>query len=67
MQMAEEFGCVGLVVDAKPNAQAFYAKYGFVVLEAVEGQSEARPAPLPVSLSIYAIRDAMRESTRNKS
>jgi predicted N-acetyltransferase YhbS len=66
VQMAEEFGCVGVVVDAKPNAQAFYAKYGFVVLEAVEGQSEARPAPVAMFLSIYGIRDAMREPTRKK-
>lgn len=66
VQMAEEFGCVGVVVDAKPTSEAFYAKYGFVVLEAVEGQSEARPAPVPMFLSISAIRDAMRGRARKK-
>ena len=30
-------GCAGVLVDAKPDARAFYARYGFVELEAEEG------------------------------
>jgi hypothetical protein len=58
-QMAHDYGCVGVVVDAKPNAEAFYAKYGFMAVEAVEGRSDARPAPTPMFLSIRAITDAV--------
>jgi predicted N-acetyltransferase YhbS len=59
LQMADEYGCVGVVVDAKPDAEAFYAKYGFVAIEAVEGRSDARPAPTPMFLSIRAVNDAV--------
>lgn len=59
LQMVDDYGCVGVVVDAKPNAQAFYAKYGFVAVEAVEGRSDARPAPTPMFLSTHAIEDAI--------
>jgi hypothetical protein len=55
--MADDYGCVGVIVDVKPDAQAFYAKYGFIAVEAVEGLSEARPAPTPMFLSLRAIRD----------
>jgi len=61
--MADDYGGVGVVVDAKPDAEAFYSKYGFVAVEAVEGRSDARPAPTPMFLSIRAIRDAVRKSS----
>jgi GNAT superfamily N-acetyltransferase len=58
LQMADDYGCVGVIVDAKPDAVTFYAKHGFLAVEAVEGGSDARPAPGPMFLSIRAIRDA---------
>jgi GNAT superfamily N-acetyltransferase len=58
LRMADEYGCVGVVVDAKPDAEAFYAKYGFVAIEAVEGRSDVRPAATPMFLSIREISDA---------
>ena len=58
LKMADDYGCVGVIVDAKPDAEAFYAKYGFVPVDPVEGQSDARPAPTPMFLSIRAITDA---------
>lgn len=66
LQMAKDYGCVGVIVDAKPNAEAFYAKYGCVAVEAVEGRSDARPAPTPLFLSIRAIRDAIGDRPRKK-
>jgi hypothetical protein len=57
--MADEYGCVGVVVDAKPEAEAFYAKYGFAAVDAVEGRSDARPAPKPMFLSMRAINAAI--------
>ena len=58
IRMADEYGCVGVVVDAKPGAVPFYGKYGFKAVEAVEGQSDTRPVPTPMFLPIRAIRDA---------
>ena len=58
LKMADDYGCVGVIVDAKPDAEAFYAKYGFVPVDPVEGQSDARPAPTPMFLSIRAMSDA---------
>jgi GNAT superfamily N-acetyltransferase len=54
-QMASEYGCVGVVVDAKPEAVAFYAKLGFIWLEVRAGQLGDRPEPLPMFLEIGAI------------
>lgn len=52
VQMAEDVGCVGVVVDAKPEAVAFYEKLGFVPLAAVAGQLGDRPQPLPMFLEL---------------
>lgn len=64
LQMADDYGCVGVVVDAKPDAVAFYARYGFLAVEAVEGGSDARPAPTPMFLSTRAIRAAVSPSSQ---
>lgn len=58
-RMADDYGCVGVMVDAKPGAVDFYTKYGFIPVEAVEGESEARPRPTPMFLAIRAIRAAL--------
>jgi predicted N-acetyltransferase YhbS len=58
-KMAEEVGCAGVIVDAKPGAVEFYAKYGFKPIEPLEGQSEARPPPTPMWLGMNAIRRAL--------
>lgn len=55
MSMSRELGCAGVVVDAKPGAESFYAKYGFTPFEMIEGESDSRPHPLPMWLSIQAI------------
>lgn len=56
--MAADYGCVGIVVDAKTEAREFYAKYGFVELAAIEGASDTRPAPMPMFLAMRAIAGA---------
>jgi GNAT superfamily N-acetyltransferase len=53
--MAGDFGCIGVVVDAKPQAITFYKRYGFTALEAVQGHLGDRPEPLPMFLEIGAI------------
>jgi GNAT superfamily N-acetyltransferase len=66
-KMADEFGCAGVVVDAKSDAVAFYAKYGFIAFDGLEGQSEARPIPtmkwLPIQ-TILSARDAAPRPAR---
>jgi GNAT superfamily N-acetyltransferase len=59
LEMADNYGCVGVVVDAKPGAVGFYAKCGFIPVDALEGVLDARPTPMPMFLSIRAIKDAV--------
>jgi hypothetical protein len=49
------FGCVGVVVDAKPDAVPFYEKLGFVALEIVAGEVGDRPMPLPMYLELAQV------------
>lgn len=58
VKVADEVGCAGVVVDAKPGAEGFYARYGFKAFEALEGQSEARPRSTVMWLPIHAIKAA---------
>jgi len=51
-QMAEDFGCVGVLADAKTEAVAFYERLGFLRLEAVAGELGDRPEPLPMFLEL---------------
>ena len=53
--MAADMGCLGVVVDAKPEAVSFYQKLGFIALEARAGQLGDRPQPLPMFLELGAI------------
>jgi GNAT superfamily N-acetyltransferase len=54
-RMAEDFGCIGVVVDAKPEAVPFYEKLGFIDLDASAGQLGDRPEPRPMFLELGAI------------
>ncbi len=56
--MAESVGCVGIVVDAKPAAVAFYKQYGFEPFEILEGALGSRPQPLPMFLPLGAVPKA---------
>ena len=53
--MAQNYGCVGVVVDAKEGAVAFYEHYGFEIFEVLEGGSRARPMPKPMFLPLGSI------------
>jgi GNAT superfamily N-acetyltransferase len=60
LRMANDYGSVGVVVDAKPDAVDFCRRCGFIAVEALEGKSDARPPPTPMFLSTRAIRVALR-------
>jgi len=58
LRMANDYGCVGVIVDAKPDAVDFYANYGFIPVEAIEGHADARPQQTPMFLATRAIKEA---------
>lgn len=58
LALADDWGCYGVVVDAKPHTRAFYERLGFLALDAIEGASDARPAPIPMYLPLAEIRRA---------
>jgi predicted GNAT family N-acyltransferase len=59
IEMRGKLGCVGVVVDAKLHAQAYYSRFGFVALEGIEGILEQRPAPTPMFLPLSDIAQAL--------
>lgn len=54
-RMADAVGCVGVVVDAKPEARTFYLRYGFESMSVVEGVLLDRPEPTPMLLPLSSI------------
>ncbi len=59
LELRERFGCIGVVVDAKPEAVGFYERLGFLPLDPLSGVLGDRPEPLPLFLPIQAIAAAM--------
>jgi ribosomal protein S18 acetylase RimI-like enzyme len=69
LQMSGDFGCLGVLVDAKPEAVAFYDRLGFLKLEGVAGELGDRPVPVPMFLELGQLgpgKGARRER-RSKS
>lgn len=58
IEMSERLGCVGIVVDARPGAIDYYARFGFAPIELSQGQMEARPVPQPMFLPLELIAAA---------
>ncbi len=54
-EMAERAGCIVVVVDAKPDAIEFYAKFGFESFEVLSGELGDRPAHQPMILPLGSI------------
>jgi predicted N-acetyltransferase YhbS len=59
-KLADEAGCAGVLVDAKPGAVEYYSKYGFVPFEPLEGQSDERPQPTVMYLMMQDIKAAAK-------
>jgi len=53
--MADDLGCVGVVVDAKSDAVGFYERLGFCALAHTKGGLGDRPEPLAMFLELGAI------------
>lgn len=58
LRMAQEVGCIGVVVDAKRDAVAFYGRLCFMPLEVVEGSLASRPQPQPMFLPLADLEKA---------
>ena len=59
LTLRDQTGCCGVLVDAKPDAVAFYEQLGFLSLETTSGELGDRPQPLPMFLSIQVIQSAV--------
>jgi len=55
LKMAEDYGCVGILVDAKTDAIQLYERFGFSPLEVSQGQAESRPSPTPMFLPLELV------------
>ena len=55
----DKVGCAGVVVDAKPEARGFYARYGFIELLAEEGGMADHLQAMLMFLSVRRIRAAL--------
>ncbi len=60
LEMRDRAGCIGVVVDAKPEAVAFYSALGFKNIELVSGALGDRPEPAAMLLPIRQIEAAVR-------
>jgi GNAT superfamily N-acetyltransferase len=58
LSQAASVGCIGVLVDAKPQAIAWYTRYGFTALDVLEGGSAARPRPTAMFLPLRTIQAA---------
>jgi len=54
LRMGRDFGCAGVVVDAKADATAFYQRYGFKLLETAESAAPGSPQPMFLPLASIA-------------
>lgn len=59
LQVRVAAGCVGVVVDALPGRESFYAELGFAELELMSGHSAIRPQPVAMFLPIAAVEAAL--------
>lgn len=62
LRMGEEVGCVGVVVDAKPNAVGFYEQFGFKAIELVEGGVAAHLMAKALFLPLAEIQASLKVS-----
>jgi GNAT superfamily N-acetyltransferase len=63
LEMRDRVGCIGVVVDAKPDAVAFYSALGFDPIGLVGGALGDRPEPVAMFLPIGQIAAAINEPT----
>ena len=63
LAIRERIGCIGIVVDAKPDAVPFYSVLGFTPIDLISGSLGDRPEPVRMFLPIGQIAVAAKEPT----
>lgn len=53
--LREQYGCIGVLVDAKPGAEGFYLQFGFTTIQALEGQDARVPRPTLMYLPLGSV------------
>ena len=64
LEIRDRAGCIGVVVDAKQDAVAFYSSLGFKPMELVSGALGDRPEPVAMFLPIHQIEVAVNEANQ---
>ncbi len=59
LEMRDRVGCIGVVVDAKPDAVTFYSSLGFEPINLISGGLGDRPEPVAMFLPIGPIAAAV--------
>lgn len=62
MELRDRIGCIGVVVDAKPDAATFYSSLGFKPIELISGALGDRPEPIAMFLSTRRIATAITDA-----
>lgn len=63
LEIWDRIGCIGVIVDAKPDAVTFYSSLGFKTIELVSGALGDRPEPVAMFLPIGQIVAAVKAPT----
>jgi GNAT superfamily N-acetyltransferase len=61
IEMSRQYGCGGVLVDAKPDAVSFYRKFGFAPIGLALGEAAASPRPIPLFLPMRQIETALTD------
>jgi len=59
LEQKEKVGCIGVVVDAKKDAVAFYKKLGFIELDVKNGMVKSYPMPVPMFIFTGLLQSAL--------
>ncbi len=63
LDMRDRVGCIGVVVDAKPDAVTFYSSMGFKPIDLISGALGDRPEPVAMFLPIGDMAAAVKTAT----
>lgn len=62
LDMRDRVGCIGMVVDAKPDAITFYSSLGFKPIDLISGALGDRPEPVAMFLPVGQIAAAVKQA-----
>jgi hypothetical protein len=65
LEMRNRVDCIGVVVDVKPGAVAYYSTQGFKAIELVSDALGGRPEPVAMLLPIQQFEAALEETGKS--